>query len=162
MHKTVCNPREYRQLSRTVYDMAWPSIVLVILVITPTFTEAFSLPLANFLKDFATKYQKSSIVMNIPKEISHNQVVKRQHTNILFEPLQPQAEGKVIIHKSHGEVSLVEQDTIKYVSQPIKSSLSNLKKKISLIFFIFLVQTLQYLKKNCLYQHEKTDIKSCS
>ena len=48
--------------------MAWTIIVLVILVITPTFTEAFSLPPANFLKDFATKYQKSSIVLNIPKE----------------------------------------------------------------------------------------------
>ena len=37
--------------------------------------ETFSLP--KFLKDFAKKYQKTSIVMNLPKEISRNQVLKR-------------------------------------------------------------------------------------
>ena len=42
-------------------------------------------------------------------------------------------DSKVIIEKSHGNVSLVEQDTIENV------------KKINLILCIFLVQTLECL-----------------
>ena len=66
---------------------------------------------------------------------------------------------KVIIHKSRGEVSLVEQDTTEYVSQPIKIHSYFFK----IVFFIFLtfilcnllVRTLQYLKKKCLWKQEQ-------
>ena len=57
--------------------MAWKFKVLVILVIAPAIAESFSLPPAKFLKDFAMKYQRSSIVMNLPKEIPRIQVLKR-------------------------------------------------------------------------------------
>jgi hypothetical protein len=57
--------------------MAWTWKVLVILVIAPAIAEKLSLPPAKFLKDFALKYHRSSIVMSIPKKISHNHVVKR-------------------------------------------------------------------------------------
>ena len=57
--------------------MAWKNKVLLILVIAPSIAEPFSLPPANFLKDFAMKYQRSSIVMNLPKEIPRIQVLKR-------------------------------------------------------------------------------------
>ena len=57
--------------------MAWTSKVLVILLIARAMAETFSLPPVNFLEDFAMKYQRSSIAMNIPKEISRNQVLKR-------------------------------------------------------------------------------------
>ena len=57
--------------------MARVSQVLVILVVALAIAKPFSLPPAKFLKDFALKYQRSSIVMSIPKEISLNQVVKR-------------------------------------------------------------------------------------
>ena len=39
--------------------------------------EPFSLPPVKFLEDFAIKYQRSSIVMNLPKKISRNQLLKR-------------------------------------------------------------------------------------
>ena len=56
--------------------------------------------------------------------------------------------AKVIIHKSRSGISLVEQDTIEYVSWPIKIHYYIIKKKKYLFFpFIlcnFLVQTLQY------------------
>ena len=58
-------------------DMGWTIKVLVILIITTAMAEKLSLPPVNFLKDFATKYQKTSIVMNLPKNISRNQVLKR-------------------------------------------------------------------------------------
>ena len=57
--------------------MDWKSQVLAIFVIAPAIAEAFSLPAATFLKDFAMKHQRSAIVMNLPKEISQNQVLKR-------------------------------------------------------------------------------------
>ena len=57
--------------------MAGKSKVLVIVVIVIAIAETFSLPPAKCLKDFAMKHQKSSIVMNIPKEIPRNQVLKR-------------------------------------------------------------------------------------
>ena len=57
--------------------MAWKSKVLVILTIALAIAEAFSLPPATFLKDFAMKHHRASIVMNLPKEIPHNQVLKR-------------------------------------------------------------------------------------
>jgi hypothetical protein len=58
--------------------MAWTwKVLVVVLVIAPVIAENLSLPPAKFLKDFALKYQRESIVMNIPKKISHNQVVKR-------------------------------------------------------------------------------------
>jgi hypothetical protein len=57
--------------------MAWKSKVLVILSIALAIAEAFSLPPATFLKDFALKHHRASIVMNLPKEIPHNQVLKR-------------------------------------------------------------------------------------
>ena len=57
--------------------MAWTIKVLVTLIISTAMAETFSLPPVNFLKDFAMKYQRSSIVMNLPKEISRNQVLKR-------------------------------------------------------------------------------------
>ena len=60
--------------------MARASQVLVILVVALAIAKPFSLPPAKFLKDFALKYQRSSIVMSIPKEISRNQVVKRYIT----------------------------------------------------------------------------------
>ena len=67
--------------------MAWKYKVLVILVIAPAFAESFSLPPAKFLKDFAMKYQRSSIVMNLPKEIPHIQVLKRHVISyLLFKP----------------------------------------------------------------------------
>ena len=60
--------------------MTRASQVLVILVVALAIAKPFSLPPAKFLKDFALKYQRSSIVMSIPKEISRNQVVKRYIT----------------------------------------------------------------------------------
>ena len=64
--------------------MAWSSRVLVLLMIAtqifglPTEgAEKLSLPSVEFLKAFVIKYQRESIVMNLPKEISHNQVLKR-------------------------------------------------------------------------------------
>ena len=59
-------------------DMAWTIKVFVILIITTrAMAEKLSLPPVNFLQDFATKYQRKSIVMNLPKHISRNQVLKR-------------------------------------------------------------------------------------
>ena len=57
--------------------MAWTNKVLIILIIALAMAETFSFPNAKFLKDFAMKYQKTSIVMNLLKEISRNQVLKR-------------------------------------------------------------------------------------
>ena len=57
--------------------MAWTSQVLVILVAALVIAKPFSLPPPKFLKDFALKFQRPSIVMNIPKDIPHNQVIKR-------------------------------------------------------------------------------------
>ena len=57
--------------------MALTSKVLVTLIIATTMAETFSLPPVIFFEDFAIKYQRSSIVMNLPKEISRNQVLKR-------------------------------------------------------------------------------------
>ena len=66
------------QIRSNRLDMAWTwKVLVIVLVIAPAITEKLSLPPANFFKDFALKYQRSSIVMNIPKKISHNQVVKR-------------------------------------------------------------------------------------
>ena len=39
--------------------------------------ETFSFSNAQFLKDFAMKYKRMSIAMNLPKDISRNQVLKR-------------------------------------------------------------------------------------
>ena len=58
-------------------DMAWTIKVFVILIITTAMAEKLSLPPVKFLQDFATKYQRTSIVMNLPKQISRNQVLKR-------------------------------------------------------------------------------------
>ena len=58
-------------------NMAWTIKVLVILIITTAMAEKLFLPPVNFLKDFAIKYQRTSIVMNLPKDISRNQVLKR-------------------------------------------------------------------------------------
>ena len=58
-------------------DMAWTSKVLVLLIIATAMAEKLSLPSVEFLKAFAIKYQRESIVMNLPKEFSHNQVLKR-------------------------------------------------------------------------------------
>ena len=57
--------------------VAWTCKVLVILIIAITMAETFSLPPVKFLEDFAIKYQRSSIVMNLPKEISCIQILKR-------------------------------------------------------------------------------------
>ena len=57
--------------------MAWTSQVLVILVPALAIENSLSLPPPKFLKDFALKFQRPSIVMNIPKDIPHNQVIKR-------------------------------------------------------------------------------------
>ena len=57
-------------------DMAWTIKVLVTLIISTAMAETFSLPPVIFLEDFAMKYQRSSIVMDLPKEISRNQVLK--------------------------------------------------------------------------------------
>ena len=58
-------------------DMAWTCKVLVILIIAITMAKTITLPPVKFLKDFAIKYQRSSIVMNLPKDISRNQLLKR-------------------------------------------------------------------------------------
>ena len=58
-------------------DMAWPCKVLVLSMIAIAIGEPFSLPPVKFLEDFAIKYQRSSIVMNLPKKISRNQLLKR-------------------------------------------------------------------------------------
>ena len=50
---------------------------LVTLIILIALAETSSLPPVKFLEDFAMKYQRTSIVMNLPKEISCNQVLKR-------------------------------------------------------------------------------------
>ena len=58
-------------------DMAWTCKVLVILIIAITMAETITLPPVKFLKDFAIEYQRSSIVLNLPRKISRNQVIKR-------------------------------------------------------------------------------------
>ena len=58
-------------------DMAWTSKVLVLLIIATAMAEKLSLPSVEFLKAFAIKYQRESIVMNLPKEFSRDQVLKR-------------------------------------------------------------------------------------
>ena len=58
-------------------DMAWTCKVLVILIISITMAKTITLPPVKFLKDFAIKHQRSSIVLNLPREISRNQVIKR-------------------------------------------------------------------------------------
>ena len=58
-------------------DMAWKIKVLVSLILSIAMAETFSLPPLKFLEDFAVKYQRSSIVMNLPKEITRNQILKR-------------------------------------------------------------------------------------
>ena len=58
-------------------DMAWTCKVLVMIIIAITMAETFSFPPVKFLEDFAIKYQRSSIVMNLPKDISRNQLLKR-------------------------------------------------------------------------------------
>ena len=57
--------------------MAWTSKVLVILITATAMAEKLSLPPVEFLKDFAIKYQRSNILMNLPKDISRYQVLKR-------------------------------------------------------------------------------------
>ena len=57
--------------------MAWKSKIFVILTIAIAIAETFFLPPADFLKDFAMKHQRSSIVMTIPKKMPQNQVLKR-------------------------------------------------------------------------------------
>ena len=57
--------------------MALTFKVLVTIIIATTMAETFSLPPVKFLQDFATKYQRTNIVMNLPEEISLNQVLKR-------------------------------------------------------------------------------------
>ena len=57
--------------------MDWKSKVFAIFVIALAIAEAFSLPPARFLKDFAMKHQRSAIVMHLPKEIPHYQVLQR-------------------------------------------------------------------------------------
>ena len=58
-------------------DMAWTYKLLVILILAITMAETLSLPPVKFLQDFAIKHQRSSIVMNSPKDISRNQLLKR-------------------------------------------------------------------------------------
>ena len=58
-------------------DMAWTMKVLVTLILLTAMAETFSLPPVKFLQDFAIKHQRSSIVMNLPKDISCNQLLKR-------------------------------------------------------------------------------------
>ena len=53
------------------------SLVLVTLIISTAMAETLSLPPVKFLQEFAIKHQRSSIVMNLPKEISCNQLLKR-------------------------------------------------------------------------------------
>ena len=57
--------------------MALTSNILVTLLTATAMAETFSLPPVIFLKDFAMKHQRTSIVMNLPQEISRNQVLKR-------------------------------------------------------------------------------------
>ena len=57
--------------------MAWTSKVLVILITATAMAEKLSLPPVEFLKDFAMKYQRESIVMNLPKEVPCSQVLNR-------------------------------------------------------------------------------------
>ena len=57
-------------------DMAWTCKVFIMLMMAMTVAETFSLPPVKFLKDFAIKYQRPSIFMDLPKEISRNQVLK--------------------------------------------------------------------------------------
>ena len=74
--------------------------------------------------------------------------------------------SRVIIHKSHGEVSLVEQDTIKYVSYPIQNSVSNFQVSSASFYATFKCRCYNILnelkRKNCPCKHEKTVLKSCS
>ena len=58
-------------------DMAWTCKVFVIIIIAITMAETITLPPVKFLKDFAIEYQRSSIVLNLPRKISRNQVIKR-------------------------------------------------------------------------------------
>ena len=57
--------------------MAWTSKGLVLFIIATAMAEKLSLPPVKFLNAFVIKYQRSSIVMNLPKEVSHNQVLKK-------------------------------------------------------------------------------------
>ena len=67
---------------------------------------------------------------------------------------------KVIIHKSRGKISLVEQDTIENVSAAYLKLIINFLRKNFNFFFTFilcnfLVRTLQYLKKKFAYENMK-------
>ena len=73
---------------------------------------------------------------------------------------------KVIIHNSRGGV--LEQDTIEYVSLPIKKIhiyffMKN-KLHFSYIYFmqLFCADATTFLKKNCPWKHEKNALKSWS
>ena len=57
--------------------MAWTSKVLVILITATAIAEKLSLPPVEFLKDFAMKYQRTSVIMNLPKEFPRSQVLNR-------------------------------------------------------------------------------------
>ena len=69
-----------------------------------------------------------------------------------LEKYHAQQPTKVIMHKSRNEVSLVEQNTIEYVPLAyliffVKLSRNSLILFFSFILCIFIVRTLQYLKK---------------
>ena len=57
--------------------MAWTSKFLVILITATAIAEKLSLPPVEFLKDFAMKYQRTSVIMNLPNEVPRSQVLNR-------------------------------------------------------------------------------------
>ena len=53
------------------------NILFILLVAIITLADSFSLPPAKFLIDFAMKYQRDSIVMYFPKDVSNKEALQR-------------------------------------------------------------------------------------
>ena len=84
IYLTVCKTRVYRQLSRLSRSPCLDTAGRIEHGLEKqsfdnidNCAETFSFSNAQFLKDFAMKYRRMSIVMNLPKDISRNQVLKR-------------------------------------------------------------------------------------
>ena len=81
-HKKMHTLVSYTQVSIVLIqvdrsDMAWTSKILVIVITATVMAEKLSLPPVAFLKDFAMKYQRRSVIMNLPKVVPRSQVLKR-------------------------------------------------------------------------------------
>ena len=104
--------------------------------------------LALFILTFLANLKTFSRIKSQLKMVTINRVVWKKsplhsHKTEIQQDLSMKCppRTKVIIHKLRGEVSLVEQDTIEYIPQPIKNSIVIY---LTLVLCNFLVQMLQY------------------